>query len=107
MHDHELRDDELWQLLEEDEPLKSSIDVLVSPNRSRALSLGTYSQDTLDPDFSHTYSPQDTEDQMGLSFSRVDIPGKPKYKMLAFLHNYGSKPCTVKIWRTEDATTKA
>lgn len=84
--------------LEENKDFKKR-EVAVTPGTGRAVSLGLYSIDQPEPDFTFTFNPN-MEEEMGIATSRLNISDKRQYIMMLQLHNFGSKTCTVTVKRT-------
>ena len=97
-------EDKLSSLLEDDKPI-TAMTKRVEPAETRFYSLGQYPTDKSEPAFDWSVPSDDENEQMGVSFSRVNIEGKDRYMMVAICHNYGtiSKPIDVTIWRVQDA----
>ncbi|QKV91640.1 hypothetical protein HUT19_07620 [Streptomyces sp. NA02950] len=97
-------EDKLRSLLEEDKPI-TRITKHVEPAETRYYSLGQYPASSKEPTFDWSAPTKEEIDQMGVSFSRVDVEDEPQYMMVAICHNYGtvSKSIDVTIWRIEDA----
>jgi hypothetical protein len=98
-------EDKLRSLIEDDEPI-TKITRRIKPAETRFYSLGQYPTEESEPAFDWSAPTKEEIDQMGVSFSRMDIEDEPRYMMVAICHNYGtvSRPIDVTIWRVEDQT---
>ncbi|HUC90110.1 MAG TPA: hypothetical protein VMR45_04885 [Patescibacteria group bacterium] len=72
--------------------------ISIEPGAAKRVALGSYYISQAEPQFVVTMTP-DIQDHLGLSFERLDIPGKPKYVAFYLLHNFSEKFCQVTVAR--------
>lgn len=81
------------------EPFPDKV-ITVEPGNGRVVGLGVYHSTDPEPDFSLVFNP-DMQEEMGVSFEHLDIPGEQKYMLMYQFHNFGNKPCEITLHRTE------
>lgn len=70
----------------------------IAPGETKQVAIGSYGFSEPQPIFEISSSP-DISEQLGASFEKLDIPGKPKYVAFYHLHNYSDKQSKVTVLR--------
>ena len=68
--------------------------ITVEPGQGRVVGLGVYREADPEPDFALSFDP-DIQEDMGVSFEHLDLPGEHKYMLMYQFHNFGNKPCRI------------
>ncbi|HJQ08652.1 MAG TPA: hypothetical protein VJ836_04195 [Candidatus Saccharimonadales bacterium] len=72
--------------------------IVLDPGKTATIGLGVYNLSEPMPSFVVESVPA-TQDMLGISLERLDIPGKSKYVAFYQFHNFGDKPICITVRR--------